>query len=109
MRYVSEYVQHEVFDPGVEDDRGEVTDGWAAPVSVGIYGFDPGSTSEPREGQDRVIVSPTIYAPSGAVFGPFDRVTVRGKSYQVEGETREWRHPDGHRPGNVVTLRRVDG
>lgn len=108
-RRISEYVQREAFIAGSTDAHGNPSESWAPAVEVGIYAFDPGSTSEPREGGDRVIVEPTIYAPSAALFGARDRVTARGKTYEVEGETREWRHPVGFRPGNVLTLRRVEG
>lgn len=110
MRRVSEEVSHAPFVAGVEDSHGNPVDSWGTPADVGVYAFDPGSSSEPREaGRDRVIVEPTLFMPSTVVFGSRDRVTARGKVYEVEGETREWRHPDGTRKGNVVTLRRVDG
>ena len=106
---VSEFVQRIAFQAGAEDAHGNTTDGWGAPVTVGIYAFDPGSSSEPREGQDRVIVEPTLYLPADVIFNPGDRVIVRGKTYEVDGETREWRHPSISRRGNVATLRRVEG
>lgn len=110
MRWVSEYVEHASFiADGDVDAHGNQTEAWGDAVSVGVYGFDPGSSSEPREGMDRVIVEPTLYAPADVVFGARDRITARGHEYEVQGDTREWRHPDGHRPGNVISLRRVDG
>lgn len=110
MRRISESVQHAVFQPGAEDSHGNPTEAWGTASNVGVYAFDPGSTSEPRDpGHDRVIVEPTLYMPSTVVFGARDKVTARGKVYEVEGETREWRHPDGSQKGNVVTLRRVEG
>ena len=110
FRVISEYVQHEVFIAGAEDDTGNTVEAWFPAVTVGIYAFDPGSSSEPREGNDRVIVEPTLYMPSDVVMSPQDLVTVRGKKYPVEGETREWVHPtDPTRRANVVNLRRVDG
>jgi hypothetical protein len=109
-RPISEYVEHSVYVAGAEDAHGNATESWGDPATVGVFAFDPGSTSEPREpGHDRVIVEPTLYVPPDVVFGPHDRVAARGRVYEVEGETREWRHPDGSRKGNVVTLRRVDG
>lgn len=110
MRLISEYVDWEQYQSGVEDAHGDPVDAWLPAQSVGVYAFDPGSSSEPREaGRDRVIVQPTVYMPAGTVFGDRDRVTARGKPYDVEGETREWRHPDGRQLGNVVTLRRTEG
>lgn len=111
LRVISEYVTLEVFDAGATDAHGNESEGWLPASSVGVYAFDPGSSSEPREaGHDRVIVEPTLYFPADTVFGPRDRVTARSKRYEVEGETREWVHPtDTTRRANVVTLRRVDG
>lgn len=110
MRRISETVLWAAFEGEEEDSQGNEVESWAAAVPVGIYAFDPGSTSEPRRpGQDRVIVEPTIYMPQAAVFGPHDLVTARDLLYEVEGVTREWRHPNGQIKGNVVTLRRVDG
>lgn len=109
-RSVSETIEWQQYIPGTVDAHGNEVDGWADPVPVGVYAFDPGSSSEPREtGHDRVIVEPTLYLPDEIVFGARDRVTARSDLYEVEGETREWRHPGGDSPGNVVTLRRVEG
>lgn len=110
FREISEYVGHEVFRHGAVDVHGNEVESWDSPVSVGIYAFDPGSASEPREGSARVIVEPTIYFPSETVFGSRDRVTVRGDVHEVEGKTRAWVHPtDPTRRANVATLRRVEG
>ncbi len=110
MRPISEFVEHEAFDAGAVDAHGNPAEGWGEAVSVGVYAFDPGSSSEPREGGDRLIVQPTLYLPAEAVFGSRDRVTARGYQYEVEGDTREWVHPtDSSRRANVVTLRRVEG
>lgn len=110
FRAISEYVEHEAFNTGAEDATGNPVESWLPPVSVGVYAFDPGSSSEPREGNDRVIVEPTLYFPAETILGPRDVVWARGKRYLVEGETREWVHPtDQTRRANVATLRRVDG
>lgn len=110
FRAISEQVGHEVFVPGSTDAHGNPTESWAPAVEVGIYAFDPGSTSEPREGAHRVIVEPTIYFPSSVSLGHRDRVNVRGDLHEVEGKTREWIHPtDPTRRANVATLRRVEG
>lgn len=110
VRRVSEQVVWEQRIDGVLDAHGEPSTTYSSPVNVGVFAFDPGSTSEPRGvGEDRVIVEPTLYMPSSVVFGPYDRVTARGVLYEVEGITREWRHPSGRRKGNVASLRRVDG
>lgn len=112
LRAISEYVEHGVFVPPDTDDEGnESPESWLPAVSVGVYAFDPGSSSEPRvAGHDRVIVEPTLYFPADSTFGHRDEVVARGLRYEVEGETRLWVHPtQPDRRANVVTLRRVDG
>lgn len=109
-RQTSETVQRKVHSFGAKDAHGNKTHVWAAPAPVDIYAFDPGTTTEPRlPGQQRVITTPTLYFPAGTVFAPLDRVVARGKEYEVDGETDEWRHPNGRVRGNVVALRRVTG
>lgn len=109
-REISEYVQHAPVIEGAVDAHGNATQAWGDPVDVGIWAFDPGSSSEPRlPGQGRVIVEPTVFWPEGVVFGPDDQIIARGLLYEVEGETREWKHPNGEFSGNVATLRRVRG
>jgi hypothetical protein len=99
------------FQSGEPDAHGNISEGYADPVTLGGFGFDPGSSSEPREpGTDRVIVEPTLYGPFDVPFGPRDQVIVRGKTYEVEGEPRAWRHMFTNRKfGSVTSLRRVDG
>lgn len=96
----------------VEDAHGNETASYGAAVAlVGVYGFDPGSSSEPRiAGQQRVIVEPTLYGPYDMPFLPRDRVIVRDQTFEVEGEVRRWRHMRSDRlAGAVVTLRKVSG
>lgn len=100
------------YQGGAVDAYGNDTEGFADPVLlVGRYGFDPGSTSEPRlPGQDRVIVEPTLYGPYNMPFKPQDRAVIRGITYEVEGVARQWRNMFSSREaGAVVSLRRVDG
>jgi hypothetical protein len=111
VRAISEYVSHAAFVEGESDAHGNPVESWGDAVSVGVYAFDPGATSEPREpGRDRVDTSPTLYLPSTVVFGARDRVTARGVLYEVEGVTRQFVHPtDADRAANVATLRAVIG
>lgn len=109
---MTEVVQRVPYVGSVEDSHGNEVETWGAPVTlVGVYGFDPGSSSEPRlPGQERVIVEPTLYGPFVMPFLPRDLVVVRGKTYEVDGEVRQWKHMrSGREAGGVVTLRRVDG
>jgi hypothetical protein len=106
-----ETVQHLAFTAGAEDVHGNATGTWGAPVDVQVKAFDPGSSEEPRRsGQHRVVTTPQLFLDAASVFAPRDRVIVRGKTYEVDGETQEWRNPRRRRAkGNVVALRRVDG
>lgn len=109
-RRITEQVDRLPFIAGAEDAHGNEIEAWGEPVSVGIYAFDPGSSSDPRApGHDRVIVEPTLYGPFGLPFEAQDKCVARGHTYEVEGVTRDWKHPNGMKPGAVVSLRRVDG
>ncbi|MDQ5863007.1 MAG: hypothetical protein M3536_12175 [Actinomycetota bacterium] len=94
-----------------EDAHGNETQTYGAAVTLTGYGFDPGSSSEPRlPGQGRVIVEPTLYGPYSMPFLPRDRVIVRGVTYEIEGVVRQWKHMFTNREaGAVVTLRMVTG
>lgn len=110
MRSVSEYIQVERFVAGEEDAHGNEAEAWSPPERVGIYAFDPGGTSEPAmDGHDRFISEPTVYLPAKEVLNPRDRVVARGVTYEVDGITREWRHPRRARRANVVSLKVVTG
>lgn len=108
---MSESVQWLPYVGAGEDAHGNETETYGAAVTLLGFGFDPGSSSEPRlPGQARVIVEPTLYGPFGMPFQPKDRVIVRGLTYEVEGEARQWRNfYSNHEAGAVVSLRRVDG
>lgn len=111
MRRISETVQHSAFQGGAEDAYGNPTEGWAAPVSVGIYAFNPGTTSEPfLPGHDRVVTQSAIYVPKGTTVGSRDRVTVRGVLYEVDGVVLDYRNPyDSSMDGIQVNLKAVTG
>ncbi len=108
---MSESVQRLAYAGAGVDAYGNDVGGYAAAVTLTGYGFDPGSTSEPRlPGQDRVIVEPTLYGPFNMPFKPQDRAVVRGITYEVEGVVRQWRNMFSNREaGAVVSIRRVDG
>lgn len=109
-REISETVQRLPHIPGDEDSHGNTTSTWGTPEPVGIFVFDPGSSSEPREpGGSRVVVEPKIYGPFGMPFEYHDKVETRGGTYTVEGEPAKWKHPDGREVVAVVELRKVSG
>jgi len=108
---MSETVRHFVYTPGGVDAYGNAAETYEGPFYLDGFGFDPGSTSEPRlPGQDRVIVEPTLYGPFDMPFMPQDRVQVRSVVYEVVGVVRQWRNFYSNREaGAVVSLRCVDG
>ncbi len=108
---MSESVQRVPYVGSTEDAHGNETATYGTAVALTGYGFDPGSSSEPRlPGQGRVIVEPTLYGPYSMPFLPRDRVIVRGVTYEVEGEVRQWKHMvSNEEAGAVVSLRKVDG
>lgn len=109
---MGEVVQRVPYVGAGEDVYGnEIATYGTAVTLTGVYGFDPGSSSEPRiAGQQRVIVEPTLYGPFDMPLLPRDKVIVRGSTYEVEGEVRQWKHMRTNREaGAVVSLRRVDG
>lgn len=110
-RRVSEVVLREPFEAGAVDAHGNPVEGWGSPVEVGIYAFNPGTTSEPfLSGHDRVVTEPALYAPTGTVFSPRDRVIVRGVVYQVDGVVLDYRNPfDPSMDGVQVGLKEVAG
>lgn len=111
MRHISEIVQHESYTGSGEDSHGNELETWAAPAPLGIYAFNPGGTTEPViPGYDRVVTTPIIYVPSETILHPRDRVTVRGKVFEVDGETLDFRNPyDDGMDGNAINLKAVTG
>ena len=109
---MTEVVLRIPYEGTTEDAHGNETETWGEPVELeGVYGFDPGSSNEPRRpGQERVIVEPSLYGPFDMPFLPRDKAVVRGDAYEIEGIVRRWKHMrSGREAGAVVSLRRVDG
>jgi len=111
MRNLSETVSHEAFVGGAKNSRGNVADSWDAPTDVWIYAFNPGVTEAPLvPGHDRTETRPTIYAPIGTIMTHRDRVTRRGRVYEVDGETLIFESPfDSSMDGVRIPLKEVAG
>lgn len=86
---------------------------WDTPSTATISGVAvaPAGSSEPLEvGRSSVDTRLTLYLPHGADVRPLDRVVVRGKTYEVQGERAEWTGPfTGWQAGSVVEVQKVDG
>lgn len=86
---------------------------WTDPDQLDINGcaFAPGGSEEPLEqGRNAVVTSPTVYAPTGADVEARDRLVIRGRTWDVDGDPADWRHPmTGWMPGVVIPLKEVAG
>ena len=93
------------------DRYGRPISGFAAPVSLPIKGFDPGTSSEPRSGtSSRVNTKPTLYLRRDPGIGSQDEFEVRGIRYQAVGDAGAWVSPYSSRLAGVeVALQRVVG
>lgn len=49
----------------------------------------------------RVISGGTVYGYRGTALTPADRLTIRGLTYQVEGETGDWLSPYPNSPEGI--------
>lgn len=111
-RRITRHVDRLPFIPGAEDSHGNEVEAWGPAEPVGVYEFNPGSSSEPRiSGHDRVIVEPALYGPYDIPFAARDRCIADGVTYEVEGVPARWKNGQsgGITPGAVVNLRAVDG
>lgn len=112
MRRISEYVQHEVYNGAGQDPKGNDVESWAPAVELGIYAYNPSTSSEVLiDGHaHRVESSPTLYVPSSAVVGNHDRITARGKSFFIDGDPADFRNPiDSSMDGISIKLKAVTG
>jgi hypothetical protein len=102
-----------VIRPTTETDRYQnvvLVYGDTATHTIGHCAFDPGGTNEVLDGRTAVITRPTLYLPPDADLRASDRVVVRGRTFDVDGEPAVWTNPyDGHTKGVVVPLGEVVG
>lgn len=86
---------------------------WTAPDELAITGVavEPLSTLEAQtDGRQRVELDLRLYLPFGADIEPLDRVVVRGRTFEVQGERSDWHNPfTGSEPGSVVVCTKVEG
>lgn len=94
------------------DGHGNVNRAWGSAVATTINGcaFAPSASSEDNSNRALVEADAILYVPSGTDLVSTDRVTVRGTTYDVDGQPEDWRSPyTTRRPGIAVPLRVVDG
>ena len=99
------------WERGEPDAHNNVSEGYAAPVTAKVYGWEVPRTSEPLvTGHDRVTVDMQMFVPPGFEIDARDRVNIGTKTYEVIGEIESASHgPFGFDPGATVQLRRVEG
>lgn len=97
---------------GPADSHGNVSEGWADPITYAVYGWAPlEASSEPAEsGRDAVVTTLQVLAPADVQVTPRDRVIVDGITYEVIGQPADYTHgPFDWRPGTRIALSRVEG
>lgn len=100
--------------PVLDPYSGEPTDySWDDPDLLDLpgCGFDPGGSVETSEvGRAPIVTQPTVYADPSADVLAGDRLVVRGRTWEVDGDPADWRNPfTGWRPGLVIKLKAVSG
>lgn len=93
-----------------QDSDGNDVWGTTTTTIVGCA-FDPGGSTELQQGsRDTVTTRPTVFLPAGTVVGAVDRVTVAGRTFEVDGTPLYYSNPfTGYTPGPVITLTRITG
>lgn len=82
---------------------------WATPTELDLpCEFQPNSTSEDVQNQDRTVTSWRVFLPAAADITAADRWWFLGVVYEVDGEVE--RHRRGGREHHVeLVVRRVSG
>lgn len=96
---------------GLPDRYGKPTYTWPGPgTDVSGVLVAPGKSSEGNEAiREEVDTALTLYRlPYGVTVGPYDRVTVRGTTWQVDGDPARWSSGEWA-PGAVLELKKVEG
>ncbi|GAA5096828.1 hypothetical protein [Nocardia iowensis] len=83
-------------------------------IAVRVYGWGPARSSEPDlDGHTRVITEVEVYAPAQFHPSPADLIDLPSGPagrFEVIGVAADANHgPFDWTPGNVITLRKVDG
>lgn len=106
-------VQHRAFLAGVEDEHGNIAEGWADPVPVRAAYWSVSSSEPQVAGHDRVIVDAAMFVSADTTIGARDRVEIvdLGGVFEVVGLPERYDYgPFEYRPGRCqVNLRRVEG
>ena len=102
-------VQVLAFSGAAEDDYGNETPGWGAPVTRYVYGWAPAGSLEVNGWRHTVTAELSVFAPPDFEVTSKDRMVVDGDTFEVEGLVEDYNNgPFGFTPGVVVNLRRAE-
>lgn len=105
MRVAKLPIQIQTFTEGAKDAYGRPVRSWGAPVSASAFALDPGGSYEsPLPGRERVVTTPTLYAPWNLAVDNQDRIICQGETWEVNGDPAVW-----GKVGQVIPLKKVDG
>lgn len=99
------------YQPVGKDSRGNVRDAWGDPVTLPAIAFVWPASNEPHnEKRDTVVIRLQLYLHNTHAVGARDKVTVLGKTYDVQGEPEDYNFGPWWHPGAVVVnAERVEG
>lgn len=90
---------------GAENDHGDDTPDWDAPIAVDCFWWDPSSV-EPLQGPtggDTVIVDRVMVVDASVSVDQRDRFDFAGAVFQVSGLPKDFNHgPFGFSPDRIV-------
>lgn len=95
------------------DEYHNTVTSWVTPTLTVVAGVGV----EPRPAGERTLDARnatvsgfTLYLPAGTVVDPNDRVEVRGRTLEVDGDVADWVNPfTGWAPGSVLQTKVVTG
>lgn len=95
---------------GAPDRYGKPTYTYGPGVSVPSVLVAPGKSTEGNEAiRSEVDTALTLYRlPYDVSVGPYDRVTVRGETWQVDADPARWTS-GAWSPGTVLELKKIEG
>lgn len=101
-------VLHSAYVGGVLDANNVETETWADPVVHLTYGWaTPGSDTEDGKWRTAVVGDLDLYSPD-EFTGPKDKVTIKGKEYNVIGDAEDYNNgPFDFMPGFRINLKRA--
>lgn len=96
-------------DPDHPDDYGNASDGYEPARTEPVYGWAPVATDEVNGSRNLSTADLALYAPPGFSCSARDRVTLEGRTYEVQGEVEDFgKGPFGFVPGVRVALTRSE-